>query len=788
MAGSGQEGQDVATESGVARLRDSSPQAVLYGLLGMIALIPLYFSPSFHDYEIPKMVMLKVFAVLLTLLWIAGMVLRGRITVKDTPLYYTFVAFLAIHFISLFQSYNVFQGLDTLFQYFCCFLLVIVVFHVVREDRQVLCVAGAMAATGFVVAGIGLLQYNDVIDLYAPWNIPLSTIGNVNYVAEYYDVVFPVALTLIFVLRNPWLRTGATLAGLLMAAHLVVLGSRGGWLGAAVSLSVLGAAAALRHFRVGRRVMDVTFTSIVVAGLGWPVLEGLTSGIQIGPERTLGSLAAENWDRMMGRTEDALRLQDDSSQQRVLLWEDTLRLIFERPLVGVGVGNFEYNIPHHMGRQTLEVKMRMEERQGRELMAFRAHNEYLEVWAETGILGFGVFCYLLYQILAAIYAQFRRYARGEGDLMGIGFGAAIAASLAHSFFSTNLQDPVSASHFWIAVGLVWSLKLKTEGETQVGLMAAESDRGMRVLLGGCGLVLVVAVALGAQTLLGAYHFHRGYLLYRKGQYGPTAVEMERASRYRYPKSFLVYQMMGMALSQVGETAAATRAFQNSLLLHRNNAQVYFYLGQSLGKLNRPEEAAEQFRRAVELNPLSAEYRLELGRALGVVGDREEGTRHLQEAIRLDPSNFGAHHALGVIRRDGGDLEAATAALQKALTLKPADPDVRNSLAVAYMKQGRFDEARKGFETLVGEWPDRLDYRINLSVVLFNLEAHQASLETCIEAIRIDPEYVPGYTTLGSMFQELGAFGRARAAYQEALKRDPANPLALDGMKTLGDRP
>ncbi|MDP6778034.1 MAG: O-antigen ligase family protein, partial [Candidatus Latescibacteria bacterium] len=512
----------------LSRLRGASSEVVLYGLLGMVVLIPLYFSPSFHDYEIPKMVMLKVFAVLLTLLWVAGMVLRGKITVMDTPLYYTFLAFLAIHFISLFQSYNVFQGLDTLFQYFCCFLLVIVVFHVVQEERQIRCVACAMGATGLIVGAIGLLQYNDIVDLHAPWNIPLSTIGNVNYVAEYYDVVFPIAVVLVFVLRSPWLRAGAIVSCLTMAAHLVVLGSRGGWLGAAVSLSALGAAAALRHFRVGRRVVDVTFTTIVVAGLGWPVLEGLTSGIQIGPERTLGSVAAENWQRMMGRTEDALKLQDDSSQQRVLLWEDTLRLIFERPLVGVGVGNFEYNIPHHMGRETLEVKMRMEERQGRELMAYRAHNEYLEVWAETGILGFGVFCYLLYQILAAIFVQLKRYARGEGNLLSIGFGAAILASLAHSFFSTNLQDPVSASHFWIVVGMVWSLKLKAEGETQVGLMAAESKRGMRILLAGCGLVLALAVALGVQTLLGAYHYHRGHLLFREGQYRATAMEMDRA--------------------------------------------------------------------------------------------------------------------------------------------------------------------------------------------------------------------------------------------------------------------
>ena len=75
--GRGEQAQGEVRESDAAKPKVASSQVVLYVLLGMVALIPLYFSPSFHDYEIPKMVMLKVFAVLLTLLWIAGMVLRG---------------------------------------------------------------------------------------------------------------------------------------------------------------------------------------------------------------------------------------------------------------------------------------------------------------------------------------------------------------------------------------------------------------------------------------------------------------------------------------------------------------------------------------------------------------------------------------------------------------------------------------------------------------------------------------------------------------------------------------
>ena len=765
-------------------------QAVLACLVTMVLLAPLCFTTLFLDYSTPKLMIVETFTVLAAVLWIVGMARDGEIFLIDTSLHYTLLGFLAVNFISLFQAYNTSQGLDTLFEYFCYLTLAVVVFHTVHERRHFLLLAGTMVLAGGVVAVIGLLQYNDVASFSARWSLPISTIGNVNFVAEYYDVVFPISLAMFFLSRNSWLRLGVLLSCFCMACHLLVLGSRGGWLGAAVAVFVLGGVALLRHFQVGRRIVDATFATIVILGLGWPVMGGLLSGIHLGPERNLGTVADDYWQRVVSRTGDALRLQDHSSQQRVNLWEDTLRLIFDRPLVGVGVGNFEYNIPKYMSRQSLQVKAKMEGTSGQELMAFRAHNEYLDVWAETGILGFGVFCFLVYQIMGALYGLLKRYLRGEEDFFMVGLAAAVTASLAHSFFSTNLQDPASALHFWIAVGMVWSLKLNAEGAPRVGLLSTEGRRASRCVILTGGVVLTAVVTYEVWVMMGEYHYQRGYRLLSKSAFTEAVAQLDTATRYHAFKPFAVYQALGFARYREKRWGEAAQAFQRSLRYHPNNATVYYHLGLSLGEMNRFGEALPHFRRATALHPLSASFRLAYGQALGKAGDPQAAVDVLQAAVRLEP-DADAYHALGANYGQLGNMTAAIGQYEKALALKPNDVEILNSLGVAYVRlgvtqgeQAPFQTAREIFLRLSEDRPEDPSYRVNLGIVLLNLEQPQAALDACVEALRITPDFSQAYAVIGSIYVEAGDLDRAQEAYREALRNDPGNQNIQRHLKAL----
>ena len=187
---------------------DHLRQTMIWGLMAMLVLVPLVFSSMFREYATPKMVLAQVMVIGLAILWLLSMVRDGEIYVVDTSLYYTLIAFLAMHFVSLFLAHNMYEGLDTLFHYASFFAVAVLVFHVVQASEDMIRLAGTMVLTGGIVATIGLLQHNQVFHFYAPWSLPVSTIGNVNFTAQYYNVVFPISLVMLFACRRFWAQVG----------------------------------------------------------------------------------------------------------------------------------------------------------------------------------------------------------------------------------------------------------------------------------------------------------------------------------------------------------------------------------------------------------------------------------------------------------------------------------------------------------------------------------------------------------------------------------------------------
>ena len=571
-------------------------RAIVIGFQAMIVVIPLFYSPMFMEYGAPKLVVFQVMAFALGMIWLASMALDREIAVVDTHLYYVFLAILAANFISLFQAYNVIQGLDQVFRLTCFFGLAVMVFHLVKTPGQMRRLSGAMAVTGGIVAIIGLLQHNGIYAFHAPWSLPVSTIGNVNFAAQYYNVVFPIALVMFFLVRGIWKRLGVGAACFFMACHIIVLGSRGGWMGTAAALAIAGSIALIRHFHVGRRLFTGLAVGAVVAMLLWPLISGMVSQIPVSADRNLGGVAEDYWTRVTGRMSIGLRLADDSTQQRVSLWEDTLRMIFDRPLMGVGGGNFELNAPKYASRESLEIKRRFEQGAGQDLMAFSAHNEYLEIWAETGLIGLAAFGAFLYLLLRALAGVVLRYIRGDGNALIIGFAAAVGATLVHSVFDSNLQQPASAVHFWMVAGMVWSLKLNAEGRRPLELLFVEGRKAAIVLMAICGIALMATTAMGARTLMGEYYYLKGRWAFHNQNHKEAEDLWRRASGYGPTKHFRTYQSLGTALYNQEKWGEAVDAYRQSLAQFPHNARVQYMLGRSLTNLGDAQSALPHSRR------------------------------------------------------------------------------------------------------------------------------------------------------------------------------------------------
>lgn len=118
--------------------------------------------------------------------------------------------------------------------------------------------------------------------------------------------------------------------------------------------------------------------------------------------------------------------EDKYGNGRVKIWRNTIKLIDERPLVGIGPDRFSPVFTQKIG--TLFPGKNLD----------KAHNEYLDVLICNGILGLGTFMTFLGGLLAKAVKKSKTM-----PVAGV-FAVAMAAYMVHSFFGYQLpiQSPV----------------------------------------------------------------------------------------------------------------------------------------------------------------------------------------------------------------------------------------------------------------------------------------------------------------------------------------------------------
>jgi O-antigen ligase len=323
-----------------------------------------------------------------------------------------------------------------------CYLLTayvgafLVLANTLWERRQLRRTAGALVVCGFALAVFGLVQaFSGTRRIY--WfhqprfgGEVFGPFTNRNHFAAHMNMHFGVALGLLGALAyrarrmrrgslrgGPgWLstRSGARavltgFAAALMGTAVFVTLSRGAMVGLVIALALVGVLALVGGIVPGRG-RAVAFVALLillgVAWLGWrPVVERLGS---------LAEVAHHPWHE--ARTRATL---------------DTFEVFRSWPLTGCGFGAFRHVFPAF---QDPAIQT------GRWL---HAHNDYVQLLAEGGLLGAGLTALASVGFLIAFCRRLLR-ATTEGRCMAAGLAVSIVAVAVHSVFDYSLHKPANA--------------------------------------------------------------------------------------------------------------------------------------------------------------------------------------------------------------------------------------------------------------------------------------------------------------------------------------------------------
>jgi O-antigen ligase len=135
---------------------------------------------------------------------------------------------------------------------------------------------------------------------------------------------------------------------------------------------------------------------------------------------------------------------------RVSAWRDALRIFRAHPATGTGIGTFD-EFTYRLPDTTADPQFR--------LNGWHAHNVYLHLLAETGVIGLTAWCVLWYAIVARL-VRASRTTDAERRLATTGVLGAVLAFLALSTTEVLIGARVHASlRMNLTIGLVVVLGL-----------------------------------------------------------------------------------------------------------------------------------------------------------------------------------------------------------------------------------------------------------------------------------------------------------------------------------------
>jgi len=162
--------------------------------------------------------------------------------------------------------------------------------------------------------------------------------------------------------------------------------------------------------------------------------------------------------------ENFLRAEGDAAG-RILVWKDSLGLIADFPIFGSGLGTFSVVYPLYRESMDLPVVYNY------------AHNDYLQIITETGLLGFICLMGALLTFFMTVFKKILNYKGHYGSLrLNIALGAltGVVSILLHSVTDFNLHIPSNGFYFAFLVGLIAAVL--GPYETDSGAKSAKSQK------------------------------------------------------------------------------------------------------------------------------------------------------------------------------------------------------------------------------------------------------------------------------------------------------------------------
>jgi len=257
----------------------------------------------------------------------------------------------------------------------------------------------------------------------------------------------------------------------------------------------------------------------------------------------------------------------------------------------------------------------------------------------------------------------------------------------------------------------------------------------------------------------------------------------------YPDDVNILGLLGAALGEQGEFAAAEEVLRNVIDLTPTFAKPYDDLGTLLLQQQRAEDAIPLLEKAARLDPKLESAHFQLGKALAAVGRGPEADAAFERSFALSPSR--GMMARAAEHHKAGRLEEAEQLCRRVLQKEPRHVDALRMLGLIAAAAGDLDEAEKLLRQAIDVAPDHVGAMFELGRVLKELERPDDAIAIYQQLIKLQPDNHRAHYRLAGALAPAALNEQSAAAYRRCLELAPEHAGAWLGLghmlKTLGQQ-
>ena len=512
-----------------------------------------------------------------------------------------------------------------------------------------------------------------------------ATFGQPNWLAAYVITLLPLSFILSCTVKKPGLQRVFSVTTLLLFTTLLFTRSRSGLVGLGVGAVVMLAVFWFRSWRPRKTgallAGGILIIALVFGTIYTPTLVKFFSKQKSQPVPTETATV-----QVVNRLEEG---GTDSGEIRKIVWAGAISVWKRYPWFGSGVETFGYS--YYLDRPAAHNMV-----SEWDFLYNKAHNEFLNYLATTGVVGLGSYLFMLASFGWLILKTVRsKEATNRTALRSAALFSGFSALMVSNFFGFSTVMVSVIMYFFFAAATISYQPEEKTGKLLTGKFSLLSQAGLLVaIISGVIILMLIARTRKADV---AYATGKAQLDAQAYEAGTTNLAMAiklapREAQY-YDTLSSSYARLAVALADQKEATAAAQFAQSAISLsdqtlalnseqrnfYKTRAQVFIILSQL--ESTALEDARAALKLGFEKSPTDAKLLYNLALTELSLGLPEAATAHLREIIALKPNYEQARQELGNLLLQQGDIQGAKAEFEYILSnLSPSNEIAQKKLA------------------------------------------------------------------------------------------------------------